>query len=93
MPSVKPTSRRETLNLRIKPGDRGLIDRAAQLTGKTKTDFVLEAARRAAEDALQDRTLFVVGPEAFEAFRARLDEAPHPNDKLRRTLQTPPPWE
>ena len=93
MPDAKPTGRRDTLNLRIKPGDRGLIDRAAQLTGKTRTDFVLEAARRAAEDALLDRTLFVVGPEAFDAFRARLDEAPHPNDKLRRTLQTPPPWE
>jgi len=93
MPNVKPTGRRDTLNLRIKPDDRGLIDRAAQLTGKTKTDFVLEAARRAAEDALLDRTLFVVGPDAFDAFRARLDEQPRPNDKLRRALQTPAPWE
>jgi uncharacterized protein (DUF1778 family) len=93
MPNVKPTGRRDTLNLRIKPSDRGLIDRAAQLTGKTRTDFVLEAARHAAEEALLDRTLFVVGPEAFDAFRARLNEAPRPNDRLRRTLQTPPPWE
>ncbi len=93
MPNAKPTGRRDTLNLRIKPGDRGLIDRAARLTGRTKTDFELEAARRAAEDALLDRTLFVVGPEAFEAFRARLDEPPRPNEKLRRTLQTPSPWE
>jgi uncharacterized protein (DUF1778 family) len=88
-----PTARRDTLNLRIKPEDRRLIDRAAQLTGKTKTVFVLEAARRAAEDALLDRTLFLVGPEAFEAFRARLDEPPRPNDRLRRSLQTPAPWE
>ena len=93
MPNTKPTARRDTLNLRIKPEDRGLIDRAAKLTGKTKTDFVLEAARRAAEDALLDRTLFVVGPEAFDACRARLDEPPHPNEKLRRALQTPAPWE
>lgn len=93
MQNVKPAAHRDTLNLRIKPDDRGLIDRAAKLTGKTKTDFVLEAARRAAEDALLDRTLFVVGPEAFDAFRARLDEPPHPNEKLRRTLQTPAPWE
>jgi uncharacterized protein (DUF1778 family) len=93
MPNAKPTARRTALNLRIKPDDRGLIDRAARLTGKTKTDFVLEAARRAAEDALLDRTLFVVGHSDFEAFRKRLDEPPHPNDKLRRALQTPPPWE
>jgi uncharacterized protein (DUF1778 family) len=93
MQNAKPAAHRDTLNLRIKPDDRGLIDRAAKLTGKTKTDFVLEAASRAAEDALLDRTLFVVGPEAFDAFRARLDEPPHPNEKLRRTLQTPAPWE
>ncbi|MFI5024153.1 MAG: DUF1778 domain-containing protein [Alphaproteobacteria bacterium] len=93
MPNSRPTARRDTLNLRIKPDDRGLIDRAAQLTGKTRTDFVLEAARRAAEDALLDRTLFVVGPEALDAFRARLDEPPHPNDKLRRALQTAAPWQ
>ena len=93
MPNSKPTPRRDTLNLRIKPEERGLIDRAAKLMGKTKTDFVLEAACRAAQDALLDRTLFVVGPEAFDAFRARLDEPPHPNEKLRRAFQTPAPWE
>ncbi len=93
MPNAKPVGRRETLNLRIKPDDRGLIDRAAQLTGKTKTDFVLDAARRAAEDALLDRTLFVVSPDAFDTFKARLDETPHPNERLRRALETPAPWE
>lgn len=93
MPNAKQAASRSTLNLRIKSEDRGLIDRAAQLTGKTKTNFVLEAARQAAEDALLDRALFVVGPEAFDAFQVRLDEPPHPNEKLRRALQTPAPWE
>jgi uncharacterized protein (DUF1778 family) len=89
----KQMSRRDTLGLRIKPEDGTLIDRAARLTGKTTADFVLEAARRAAEDALLDQTLFLAGAEAFEAFRARLDEAPRPNDRLRRSLQTPAPRE
>jgi len=93
MPTAKPTGRRETLNLRIRPDDRGLIDRAARLTGKTKTDFVLDAARRAAEDALLDRALLVVGADAFAAFRARLDAPPRPNDRLRRALLTPAPWD
>jgi uncharacterized protein (DUF1778 family) len=93
MPDAKPTARRDTLNLRIKAEDRALIDRAAQLTGKTKTVFVLEAARRAAEDALLDRRLLVVGPEAFEEFRARLDEPPHPNERLRRSLQSRAVWD
>lgn len=91
---TKPqTTRRDTLNLRIKPEERGLIDRAATITGKTRTDFVLEAARHAAEDALLDRTVLTVSPEAYAAFLARLDETPRPNDRLRRTMTTVPPWE
>jgi len=83
---IKLRLRCETLNLRIKPEDRGLIDRAAAITGKSKTDFVLEAARRAAETTLLDRTLFVVSDDALAAFRALLDAPPDPNDKLLRTL-------
>ena len=48
-------TRRETLNLRIPPAERNLIDRAAESAGKTRTEFILGAARRAAEEALLDR--------------------------------------
>jgi uncharacterized protein (DUF1778 family) len=92
MPKAQ-TTRRNTLNLRIRPEERGLIDRAATLTGKTRTDFVLEAARRAAEEALLDRAVFIVSREAYAQFLARLDEPPKPNERLRRTMQTAPPWE
>jgi uncharacterized protein (DUF1778 family) len=88
----KPTAARDTLNLRIKPELRGLIDRAAQLAGKNRTDFVLEAARRAAEDALLDRTVFSVSPKAYAEFLKRLDAPPKPNDRLRRTMRARAPW-
>ncbi|TYX09925.1 DUF1778 domain-containing protein, partial [Klebsiella pneumoniae] len=53
MPAANSMSiKRETLNLRIKPAERDLIDRAAKARGKNRTDFVLEAARAAAEEAL-----------------------------------------
>jgi uncharacterized protein (DUF1778 family) len=92
-PATPKRTRREPLNLRIRPEERGLIDRAARLTGKTRTDFVLDAARHAAEDALLDRTRFAVSPEAHAQFLARLDAPPQPNGRLRRTLQATPPWE
>ncbi len=85
--------KRETLNVRIKPEDRNLIDRAAHLVGKSRTDFLLEAGRRAAEDALLDQTLFKVNPAVHAKFVARLDAPPAPNEKLRRTMTTPAPWE
>jgi uncharacterized protein (DUF1778 family) len=85
--------KRETLNIRIKPEVRGLIDRAAEMTGKTRTDFVLDAARHAAEDALLDRTVFAVSPRAYAAFLKRLDAPPKPNERLRRTMRTSAPWD
>jgi uncharacterized protein (DUF1778 family) len=91
--SQQEKSRRETLNLRIRPELRGLIDRAARLTGKNRTDFVLSAARHAAEDALMDRTVFEVDPTAYAEFLVRLDAPPRPNARLRRSLETIPPWE
>jgi uncharacterized protein (DUF1778 family) len=86
-------SKRDTLNIRIKPEVRGLIDRAAAVQGKNRTEFILEAARQAAENAVLDRTLLALNPKAFSEFLARLDTPPRPNKRLRKTLQTPTPWE
>jgi uncharacterized protein (DUF1778 family) len=91
--SRRKATKREALNIRIKPEVRALIDRAAQLAGKNRTDFVLDAARRAAEDALLDRTVFSVSPGAYRQFLARLDAPPQPNKRLLKSMRTPAPWE
>jgi len=85
--------RRDTLNLRIPVVERALIDRAAAAQGTTRTEFVLRAARRAAEDTLLDQVMFSVSPEAYQDFIARLDAPAKPNDRLRRTMQAPSPWD
>lgn len=87
------TTRRETLNIRIKPEERNLIDRAARLRGKNRTDFILDAVRLAAEEALHDQAIITADPKAYADFLARLDMQPHPGDGLRKTMQTPAPWE
>ena len=86
-------TRREALNLRIQPRVRELIDQAAELTGKNRTDFVLDAARRAAEETLLDRTVFTLTPRAYRQFLKRLDAPPRPNKRLLKSLRTPAPWE
>ena len=93
MRAEQEKTKRDTLNIRIKPELRGLIDRAAELLGKNRTDFVLDAARHAAEGALLDRTVFMMNPKAYAEFVARLDAPPAPNARLRRALRTPLPWE
>jgi uncharacterized protein (DUF1778 family) len=93
MRAEQAKTKRDTLNIRIKPELRGLIDRAANLSGQNRTDFVLDAARHAAEDALLDRTVFVLDAKAYAEFVARLDAPPRPNKRLRRALKTRAPWE
>src|SRR5882672_138440 len=88
----RQTVRRETLNIRIRAEERGLIDRAAKARGKNRTDFILDAARRAAEDTLLDRALISVSPKAYAEFLARLDAPAKPNERLRKTMRTPLPW-
>ena len=81
------------LNLRIEPENLNLIDLAAQVTGKNRTDFILEAVQNAAEQALLERTMFLVSPEAYSEFIALLDAPAQPNKKLLKTMQTPAPWD
>jgi uncharacterized protein (DUF1778 family) len=91
MPAAQRKRKLQTLSLRIKPKLRELIDQAARLSDKNRADFVLEAARRVAEDVLLDRTAFVVDPKAYAEFVRRLDAPPRPNARLRRSLQTTAP--
>lgn len=93
MRTASTTKPRETLNLRIPAAERNLIDRAAASLGKTRTDFILEAARRAAEDSLLERALLMVSPEAFAEFMERLDQPTQPNARLRKTMQSKAPWQ
>jgi uncharacterized protein (DUF1778 family) len=93
MSALPKRPQRESLTIRILPEDRGLIDQAAKISGRNRTDFILDAARRAAEEALLDRTSFVLDADAFAAFVARLDEPPRSNERLRRLMQTPDPWD
>lgn len=91
-PRARPPAR-TTLNIRVQPGEREVIDRAAAMLGKTRTDFILEASRRAAEEALLDRALMTVDAATFAEFVRRLDAPPAPNARLRRTMRTPAPWD
>ena len=85
--------RNASINLRVHGQQRDLIDRAVKVLGKSRSDFMLEAACKEAENVLLDRRYFALDPEEFDRFLAALDEAPADNDRLRRTLTSPPPWE
>lgn len=82
-----------SINLRIDAGVRQLIDEAAAVLGKTRTEFMVESARREAIDVLLDQRLFALDPERFDAFMNALDNPPAPGSKLRALMQRVPAWE
>lgn len=81
-----------TISIRAKTAQRDLIDQAAERLGRSRSDFMLEAACRQAEDVLLDQTYFALDAERFAAFQKMLDKPPAPTDRLRRTLNAPLPW-
>jgi uncharacterized protein (DUF1778 family) len=90
--SIRRTDTREALNMRIRPEVRNLIDHAAELAGKNRTDFVLDAARQAAQNTVLDQAVVAISPKAYAAFVALLDAPPAPNERLRKSLQLQPVW-
>jgi len=82
-----------SINIRAKARQRDLIDQAAGRLGRSRSDFMLEAACREAESVLLDQTFFSVVAGTFAKFQALLDRPLPPSDRLRRLLKTKAPWE
>lgn len=82
-----------SINLRIDAHTRRLIDDAAAILGKTRTEFMIESARREAIDVLLDQRLFVLDAARYDAFMHALDNPPPPGPKLRSLLRRAPAWQ
>ena len=82
-----------SINIRISQNQRDLIDLAATLQGKSRSEFMLESAHQRAQDVLLDRCLFDIDAERFQPFMDRLDAPIMPNDNLRQLLTTKAPWD
>lgn len=81
-----------SINLRIEADARQLIDDAAAMLGKTRTDFMVESARARAIDVLLDQRLFMLDAKRYDAFMHALDNPPAPGPKLRSLLRRVPAW-
>jgi uncharacterized protein (DUF1778 family) len=81
------------LSMRLPEADIAIIDRAATLRGRSRTDFVRDAAVRAAEDVLMETMPIRMSPAGFKAFMAAVSgpaaSVPEMLELFRRTA----PWE
>ena len=81
-----------SINLRIEANTRRLIDDAAAILGKTRTEFMIESARRQAIGVLLDQRLFALDSDRYDAFMHALDNPPPPGPKLRSLMRRVPAW-
>ena len=81
------------INLRALPEQRDLIDYAAQLLGKNRSDFMLEAACDKAQSVVIDQVFFSLDADKFRLFTQLLDAPPENNPGLERLMAVKAPWD
>ena len=91
--SSRAAPRESNINIRVRSVDRDLIDRAAEVSGKSRSEFLIETGRREAEAVLREQLGFHLESSAWKSFVAALDKPPRNNPKLRALLARRAPWE
>ena len=80
------------INLRALPEQRDLIDHAASMLGKNRSDFMLEAACDKAKLVVLDQVFFSLDADKFRQFTQLLDAPPAHNPGLERLMAAKAPW-
>ncbi|HKV54448.1 MAG TPA: DUF1778 domain-containing protein [Candidatus Binataceae bacterium] len=92
--SAAPRKKKEhPLSMRLPATDIAVIDRAADLRGRSRTDFVREAAVRAAEEVLMESTPIRMSAKGFDAFMAAVAAPAKAVPELVAMLKRSAPWE
>ena len=90
---AKIQNRAAPINIRARTTQRNLIDKAAAMLNKNRSDFMLEAACREAENVLLDQRLFLVDDNTYKSFATLFDAPVKDNPALRKLLHDKTPWE
>ena len=84
MPSI---ARAERLEARITPGQKRLLQRAADLEGRSLTDFVVSSAQAAAKNVIEEHQVLRLSARDSERFVNALLNPPKPNENLLRAAR------
>ncbi|NGZ09896.1 MAG: DUF1778 domain-containing protein [Nitrospira sp. LK70] len=71
--AAREGGRGETIYLRASQKQKAIVDRAAEVLGRSRSEFMLEAACREAETVFLNCRYFEPSPDAFKPFTAMLD--------------------
>lgn len=78
------TTKRERLEARVSSEQKALFQRAADLQGRSLTDFVVSALQDAAEDAIRSHHVITLSARDSHIFANALINPPEPNEYARK---------
>ena len=78
------STRTTRLEARISPEALAIVRRAAEIQGRSLSDFVVSAAQEAAQRTLEDAYVIRLSVEDQLALAASILSPPQPNEALRR---------
>ena len=83
----------DVIQIRASAETKAILNRAALLRGQKLSEFMLDSARRRAEETILDQRSFFLTPDAHERFLAMLDAPAKPTKELRTRMRRKPSWE
>lgn len=83
----------DVIQIRASAETKAMLNRAAQLRGQKLSEFMLDSARRQAEEAILDQRVFFLNPKAHDTFLALLDAPAKPNAALKALMARKPAWQ
>lgn len=87
------TRKDDVIQIRASASTKAILARAASLRGQKLSEFMLDSARREAEEAILDQRTFFLDADDHEKFLALLDSPPAPSPALKALMQRKPVWE
>ena len=81
------------LSMRLPPADVAIIDRAAKIQGRSRTEFMREAAVRAAEMLILERSVIYVSGETFKVLMDEIESPAKPVPEMVELFRRKAPWE
>jgi uncharacterized protein (DUF1778 family) len=82
----------KVIQVRVPAETKSLLNRAAALRGQKLSEFMLESARRQAEETILDQRTFFLDRAAHARFLRLLDAPPPPSARASARLNRKPPW-
>lgn len=83
----------DVIQIRASADTKAMIARAADMRGQKLSEFMLDSARKQAEETLLDQRLFLLDDARYDAFVASLNNPPEISSEAKERLSRRAPWQ